>query len=661
MRKAGSIAVLLGVLAFGAVWVTWVGSGPASGAAAPEGIAQSLNCPDDDREENDSLAAAEPIAIPGYYADLRVCTGDQDFYAFQLGLNDEVRIHAFFIDSRGDIDIGLRDPDGDTVATSTTDDDNEEIVYTAETAGTHYLLVSLFSEADQLDGNTYDIQVNVTGTCADDVFEDNDTQPTALLGSTPVYLSNLRICPLDLDWFSVPLLAGAEVQVDTFFDHAEGNISISLFDSEGGFLAASTTFDDDEKFVYEVTETAFYGVLVILELPDTGVAVGNTYDLQIGQPDAFVPCPEDTYEDNDLFPGASAVSLPFYEPALRACPTDADFFAFEVSTGDEVEISVIVDGAEGPIASGAFSSDDVGDLITGSNVVFDNGGGTVKFTAESTGTYYVFFVLNEELGTAPGASYKVIIVGAKPPTATPSATPTPTATPPEDADLVVKSIDISIPKPETEETFDITVVVSNQGAAAAGSFFVDFYGDLPGPPDPGEEGDFFCEFGGLAPGASVECDASGSFSNPGSYDMWAQVDTDEAVDESNEGNNIFGPQKLDVNEPGAPTSTPTSTFTPTSTPTFTPTSTSTPTTPPTDTPPPTATDTPPAAGILGDVDCNQFVTAIDAALLLQFGAGLFPSLACGENADVNLDGSSNSIDVALILQLIAGLLSNLPP
>ncbi len=74
-----------------------------------------------------------------------------------------------------------------------------------------------------------------------------------------------------------------------------------------------------------------------------------------------------------------------------------------------------------------------------------------------------------------------------------------------------------------------------------------------------------------------------------------------------------------------------------------------------------ATPTPTPAGRAGDVDCNGRVDAIDAALELQFGAGLISRLACQQNADVNGDGRINSIDAALILQFVAGLLRNLPP
>ncbi|MCH7698375.1 MAG: hypothetical protein IH865_05510 [Chloroflexi bacterium] len=80
------------------------------------------------------------------------------------------------------------------------------------------------------------------------------------------------------------------------------------------------------------------------------------------------------------------------------------------------------------------------------------------------------------------------------------------------------------------------------------------------------------------------------------------------------------------------------------------------TTVPTDTPEPAPTSTP--SGLLGDVNGDAMVDAIDAALVLQFVAAFFDSIS---NGDVNEDGTTNSIDAALILQFTAGLLNSLPP
>ena len=63
--------------------------------------------------------------------------------------------------------------------------------------------------------------------------------------------------------------------------------------------------------------------------------------------------------------------------------------------------------------------------------------------------------------------------------------------------------------------------------------------------------------------------------------------------------------------------------------------------------------------LLGDVNCDDAVTSVDAALILQLEAGLVASLLCPVNGDTSGDGSIDSIDAALILQFAAGLITSL--
>ncbi|MCH7697964.1 MAG: dockerin type I repeat-containing protein [Chloroflexi bacterium] len=62
----------------------------------------------------------------------------------------------------------------------------------------------------------------------------------------------------------------------------------------------------------------------------------------------------------------------------------------------------------------------------------------------------------------------------------------------------------------------------------------------------------------------------------------------------------------------------------------------------------------------GDASCDGSVDAVDAALVLQFTAGLLGSILCAAPADVDGDGDITSVDAALILQFTAGLLDSLP-
>ena len=59
----------------------------------------------------------------------------------------------------------------------------------------------------------------------------------------------------------------------------------------------------------------------------------------------------------------------------------------------------------------------------------------------------------------------------------------------------------------------------------------------------------------------------------------------------------------------------------------------------------------------GDASCDGTTNSIDAAIVLQFVAGLTTSLPCPAAADVNADGRLDTIDAALILQHTAGLIT----
>jgi hypothetical protein len=121
-------------------------------------------------------------------------------------------------------------------------------------------------------------------------------------------------------------------------------------------------------------------------------------------------------------------------------------------------------------------------------------------------------------------------------------------------DLIVESIATNPVNPEPGETVNVTVTVRNQGAGdAANSFWVDFYKNRTTPPGI-IPGDIDCFIAGLAAGATTTCTGTVSYATEGSYNMWAQVDTEQDVNETNEDNNIFGPQAIEVIGPCSPDS-----------------------------------------------------------------------------------------------------------
>ena len=65
-----------------------------------------------------------------------------------------------------------------------------------------------------------------------------------------------------------------------------------------------------------------------------------------------------------------------------------------------------------------------------------------------------------------------------------------------------------------------------------------------------------------------------------------------------------------------------------------------------------APDEPP---FLGDADCSDLVSSIDAAVTLQYDASLSASVPCPESADASVDDRINAVDATLMLQMAAGL------
>jgi hypothetical protein len=85
----------------------------------------------------------------------------------------------------------------------------------------------------------------------------------------------------------------------------------------------------------------------------------------------------------------------------------------------------------------------------------------------------------------------------------------------------------------------------------------------------------------------------------------------------------------------------------------------TPTLRPTSTPTATRTPSPTPVGLTGDANCDHTVNSVDAAIDLQYSAGLAASLPCLQTADANHDRTVNALDAALVLQFVAGLLTHL--
>ena len=119
---------------------------------------------------------------------------------------------------------------------------------------------------------------------------------------------------------------------------------------------------------------------------------------------------------------------------------------------------------------------------------------------------------------------------------------------PETPDLVVTRISIDPPRPGTGQSLNIAVTVKNQGQHyVAANFFVDWYAHRTSPPG-SVHGDSSSELGlFLAAGASHVAHLTyPGYTTDGLKRMYAQVDSANSIGESDEYNNILGPQLLEV-------------------------------------------------------------------------------------------------------------------
>ncbi|MBI5739319.1 MAG: S8 family serine peptidase [Nitrospirae bacterium] len=113
-------------------------------------------------------------------------------------------------------------------------------------------------------------------------------------------------------------------------------------------------------------------------------------------------------------------------------------------------------------------------------------------------------------------------------------------------DLIIQSIATSPLEPVSGQNVDVTVTFRNRGSAPAGSFSIDFYKDLTTAPTLGQAGDFVCNKSGLPAGAADTCTWTLTYDPAGNYNMWAQADIENALAESDEMNNVYGPQTVIV-------------------------------------------------------------------------------------------------------------------
>ena len=113
-------------------------------------------------------------------------------------------------------------------------------------------------------------------------------------------------------------------------------------------------------------------------------------------------------------------------------------------------------------------------------------------------------------------------------------------------DLMIEAMQVTPEIPIEGQQAQVSITVRNLGLSAAGAFQADWYLDPATDPGPGDAGTLSWQVDSLGPGKAAILTESFTFPEVGEFPAWAQADTLDQVAESNEDNNIMGPEMLTV-------------------------------------------------------------------------------------------------------------------
>jgi CARDB len=114
------------------------------------------------------------------------------------------------------------------------------------------------------------------------------------------------------------------------------------------------------------------------------------------------------------------------------------------------------------------------------------------------------------------------------------------------SDLAVDGYFYDPSNPVVGQSVTVTIYVANLGESSTGDFNVDFYQNRVDPPTQSDAGDASCLMASLGPNSSNNCQVTATYLAPGQFLTWIQLDRDQQVFESDENNNIAGPNYVTV-------------------------------------------------------------------------------------------------------------------
>ncbi len=334
-------------------------------ASAPYYIGASIE--NNDRfEDNDDFGDATQMPT-GYHEDMRVHNGESDFYAVNLSSGTTLDAAIEFDHGTGDLDMRVYGPNQGFVGGSYSVTDDESMSVTASQTGIHYVEVYGFSGASA----PYNLTLSSPDAAKDDDLEDNDAWGSA----TPVdqfRYENLQVTANDEDWYSIHLDRGEQLRTELQFDHAVGDLDVTVYDPGMNYVDSSTSITDGEL----VTATAQQSGTYYVQIEGYSGAT-NAYDLAIW-------ANNDRLEYNNGITSATSVSVRDHDN-LRIENGESDYVAVHLDQGDQLNASAAFDHSTGDLDMAVYGPNQ-NEIGSSWSTTDDE---SVVITAQSAGTYYV--------------------------------------------------------------------------------------------------------------------------------------------------------------------------------------------------------------------------------------------------------------------------------
>lgn len=217
------------------------------------------------------------------------------------------------------------------------------------------------------------------GDCTDDSYEDaNDspaTAPMLTVGST----GNGQICPDDLDYFAVDLVADTEYRIYATGWTLPTDIDITLATPTNVVIGLGAGTTDAEDFTVCPATSGRHS----LEISGYDGAQGP-YMVQVTTTGGSC-CDDDDYEDNDVRADAAPMVCGFGIEEALYCPGDEDWFSFTAPSAMTVDIDMACDAGSSDLDLQLFDS--VGTRLGSSlGMTCDE---SLTASLPTGGTYYV--------------------------------------------------------------------------------------------------------------------------------------------------------------------------------------------------------------------------------------------------------------------------------